>query len=116
MISRIQSQRSECAPESWSPVVRARPGHPPGCLEGDSIKGGNVSVPESLGGGGLGTVEEISSRSPDNDIIVYWTHPDDTYGEATGLPSDGAICWLYVSDLGAWTESYHRGEKDAPES
>ena len=44
--------------------------------------------------GGPGTVKNISSRSADNDIIVYWTHPDDTYAEATGLPSDGAICWL----------------------
>ena len=107
VISRIQSQRSECAPESWSPVVRVRPGYSPGCLDGDSIKGGNFPVPESLGGGGLGTVKNTSSRSANNDIIVYWTDPDDTYAEATGLPSDGAICWLYVSDLGAWTESYY---------
>ena len=26
VVSRIQSRRSECGPESWSPVVRSRPG------------------------------------------------------------------------------------------
>ena len=32
VISQIQSQRPECDSESWSPVVRARPGHSRDCL------------------------------------------------------------------------------------
>ena len=114
VISRIQSRRSECSSESWSPVVRTRPGRPHDCLEGDKIKGGDVVVHAGLGGAGLGKINRVSSRSAENDIIVYWTAPNDSYAEATGLPANGAICWLYVSDFGAWTESYHLGRKDAP--
>ena len=114
VISRIQSQRSECAPESWSPVVRARPGYSRDCLDAvDSNKVGDVPVPEGLRTSG-GLVSSSSGRDVSNNIIVYWTAPEKKYAEATGLPADGAICWLYVSDLGAWTESYHRGEERAP--
>ena len=71
-------------------------------------------VPAGLGGAGLGRITMVSSRDADNNIIVYWTAPEDSYAEATGLPSDGAICWLYVSDFAAWTEGYHLGRADAP--
>ena len=112
VISRIQSQRSECAPESWSPVVRTRPGYAHDCLDAVDSNVGDVPVPEGLRTSG-GAVKNTSSRDGNNNIIVYWTAPEDRYAEATGLPAAGAICWLYISDLGAWTESYHRGEEDA---
>ena len=110
VISQIQSQRPECDSESWGPVVRVRQGHPFGCL--DYKKVGGVPVPDGLGGGDLGVVKNTSSRDADNNIIVFWTGPDVAGGEATRLPSDSAICWLYVSDLSLWTESYHTGTAD----
>ena len=59
-------------------------------------------------------MKNISGRDSDNNIIIYWTAPLTQYGEATSLPTDGAICWLYVSDLSAWSESYHLGKKIKP--
>ena len=110
----IQSRRSECDSESWSPVVRTRRGHPQNCLArstknvGEDVVVGEVAVPGGLMTSGS-NVKNISGRDSDNNIIVYWTVPEDAYALATGLPSDGAICWLYISALGAWTESYHEG-------
>ena len=114
VISQIQSQRSECDSESWSPVVRTRQGWSRDCLDTGNTKVGDVPVPEGLTTSG-GVVKNISSRDADNNIIVYWTGPEVEYGEATSLPTDGAICWLYVSDHGAWTESYHEGKKIRPD-
>ncbi len=105
LVSRIQSQRSDCASESWSPVVKANLGHPNGCLNGPPVKVGDVPVPDGLKTGG-GVVNSSSSRDLDNNIIVYWTRPSGST-EAVSLPSDGAICWLYVSDFSAWSESYY---------
>ena len=110
VISQIQSQRPECDSEAWTPVVKTDEGHPHDCLEGDS-KVGDVPVPKGLTSAG-GVVKPTSSRDADNNIIVYWTGPAVGFGEATSLPSDSAICWLYVSDLSRWTESYHAGAPD----
>ena len=113
VISQIQSQRSECDSESWGPVVRVKRGHSRDCLDEDSNKKvGDVPVPEGLRTSG-GVVKNTSSRDGGNNIIVYWTGPVRLYGEATRLPSDAAICWLYVSDLSLWTQSYHRGKAHA---
>ena len=72
-------------------------------------------MPEGLTTTAGGVVKNTSSRDADNNIIVYWTGPLVRYGEATSLPSDAAICWLYVSDLSRWTQSYHLGKKYRPE-
>ena len=88
VISRIQSQRSECDSESWSPVVRTRRGHSRDCLDASYKKVGDVPVPEGLTTSG-GTVKNISGRDSDNNIIVYWTGPDVQYGEATRPPEQG---------------------------
>ena len=109
VISQIQSQRPECDSESWSPVVRVDQGYPFGCPAHSKV--GDVPVPEGLTTSG-GVVKNTSSRDADNNIIVYWTGPAVAYGEATSLPSDSAICWLYVSDLSLWTQSYHTGVAD----
>ena len=105
LVSRIQSQRSECAAEFWSPVVKVDPGLPPDCLSVDKV--GGVLVPDGLMDGA--SVKNIAFRDGENNIIVYWTVPTDSSAEATGLPSDSAVCWLYVSDFSAWSESYYRG-------
>ena len=111
VISQIQSQRPECDSESWSPVVRVRQGHSFGCLQ-FSTHVGDVPVPEGLMSGGA--AKNTSSRDADNNIIVYWTGPAVAAGEGTSLPSDAAICWLYVSDLSRRSESYHTGAPDQP--
>ena len=114
VISQIQSQRPECDSESWGPVVRDRDGHSRNCLQ-FYTKVGDVPVPEGLmSGPPTGRkAKNTSSRDADNNIIVYWTGPAVANEEATSLPSDGAICWLYVSELSLWTQTYHRGGVDA---
>ena len=114
VISQIQSQRPECDSESWGPVVRDRDGYSRNCLQ-SFTKVGDVPVPDGLMSGPLTDrkAKNTSSRDAANNIIVYWTGPAVVNEEGTSLPSDGAICWLYVSELSLWTETYHRGAVDA---
>ena len=106
LISQIQGKRDECAPEFWSPVVRdGDEGWPPGCIDAGEV--GGIPVPKgSLRPGGNVVTE--SRRDSDNNIMVYWTHPNDPElaGGLRGLPSDGSVCWLYVASFSAWTEGY----------
>ena len=106
LVSRIQSQRSECGPEFWHPVVQVNNGFSRDCIEtaGSEHKVGDVLVPKGLEDGAQ--VKNISSRDPANNIIVFWAHPSDTSEDDRGLPSDGSSCWLYVSAFSAWSESY----------
>ena len=80
LISKIQGRRDECSMELWSPVVRDREGYPVGCdfpvADGDPEVGG-VRVPAGLKASGSVRVLNKSSRDADNNIIVYWVHPDD---------------------------------------
>ena len=103
LVSRIQGQRSECGPEFWNPVVKVGAGHPRDCPEPDHKVGG-VLVPDGLKEGA--NVTTVSSRDPGNNIIVFCVHPTDTSEVDRGLPSDGSVCWLYVSDFSAWSEAY----------
>ena len=111
LISQIQGRRDECSMDLWDPVVRDRSGRPLGCNfdddDDDDPDVGGVSVPEGLKSGA--SVFNKSSRDADNNIIVYWVHPDDSVAPKTGLPSDGAVCWLHVAAFGAWTENYCDG-------
>ena len=111
LIAQIQGRRSECVADMWNPVVKKNEGQSHGCLVGKvevnvdgvmvSVDGvGGVPVPKDL----RGNVK--SSRDSDNNIIVYWAHPDSTSESFTGLPSDGAVCWLHVAAFSAWTEDY----------
>ena len=106
LISQIQGRRDECSLELWSPVVRDRAGRPVGCNfedDGDPEVGG-IPVPAGLKASG--SVVNKSSRDADNNILVYWVHPDDDHAPKKGLPSDGSVCWLHVAAFGAWTENY----------
>ena len=103
LVSRIQGQRSECGPEFWNPVVKVNAGHPNGCPEADHKVGG-VAVPDGLKNGA--SVNNTSSRDSGNNIIVFWVHPSNTSEPEKGLPSDGSVCWLYVSAFSAWSEAY----------
>ena len=102
LVSRIQGQRSECGPEVWNPVVKSA-GYPDGCPEVDHKVGG-VVVPDGLKNGA--SVNSTSSRDSANNIIVFWARPADSSELHKGLPSDGSVCWLYVSAFSAWSESY----------
>ena len=107
LISQIQGRRDECSLDLWNPVVKQGDGRPAGCPDGDNEIGG-IPVPGGLTSSASVTVSK-SSRDTDNNIIVYWVHPDDTSEVANGLPSDGAVCWLHVAAFGAWTEEYCQG-------
>ena len=102
LVSRIQGQRSECGPEFWNPVVKGI-GYPDDCPEPDHKVGG-VLVPDGLKDGA--SVNNISSRDSGNNIIVFWARPADSSEINKGLPSDGSVCWLYVSAFSAWSEAY----------
>ena len=111
LISQIQGRRDECSMELWDPVVRDRPGRPLGCnfpvIPGvPDPEVGGVRVPDGLKTSGGTSVFSKSSRDVDNNIIVYWVHPDDSVAPKRGLPSDGSVCWLHVAAFGAWTEEY----------
>ena len=102
VISQIQGRRDECALEFWNPVVKEDEGYPDGCPDGDKKVGG-IPVPKGLKVSA--SVVNSSSRDADNNIIVYWAHPDSSEA-VKGLPSDGSVCWLHVAAFGAWTENY----------
>ena len=63
---------------------------------------GGEDIPPSLrvGGSSNGNIRPHSGRDSENNIIVYWD---------PGLemrPTDGAVCWLYVSRLRSWSGNY----------
>ena len=103
LVSQIQGRREECLKDLWAPVVKKDDGHPAGCPDGGNEVGG-IPVPKGLKSS-AGVLNPKSSRDSDNNIIVYWAHPDSSEA-VTGLPSDGSVCWLHVAAFGAWTENY----------
>ena len=107
VITSIQTRFEDCNDIFWTPLVREDPvGEIAGCFEGadnDLISG--VRVPRGLLRGG--EIAAQSGRDDRNNIIVHWEFSP---GEGlSGLPSDGSICWMYVSSLGSWVEGYLGG-------
>ena len=102
VITSIQTRFEDCNDTFWTPLVRAE-GRVGSCFEGadnDLISG--VRVPRGLLRGGV--IAAQSGRDDRNNIIVHWEFSP---GEGrSGLPSDGSICWMYVSSLGSWVEGY----------
>ena len=114
LVSAIRARYEACDNGLWTPwaelggpldadVIQAVAD----CFDGsttDSIEG--VSVPRGLRKGL--SVRMTTGRDANNNILVYWdrvsTPPDP--GPPHGLPGDGAICWMYVSGLDAWVQSY----------
>ena len=132
VISQLQVQRSECAREIWNPVVtRANStgtavdnaiagganserqysdcfgntgadGTSPTAAQLSTLRVGDNSVPS-----GLRLKNDLaewprraSGRDGANNILVYWSPlPEEK-------PSDGSKCWMYVSRLGVWSQSY----------
>ena len=128
VIRQIQNQRDSCLVELWNPeVVDAGAGTPgtPRTAGPDGILGnmddvlavpgtsgthptcgdvvGNTRAPAGLREGNelTGTVRLTSGRDSSNNMIVYWHSTD-----AAQRPADSSMCWLYVSRLNSWDESY----------
>ena len=111
VVRRIQSRFEDCGEVLWTPVAVDSVRDMVSALYGvcfdtsgwDSVSG--VEVPRGLiridtrGGDRL-----VSGRDARNNIIVHWRVPSS--GVAGGLPSDGAVCWLYVSSIETWVEGY----------
>ena len=124
VIRQIQAQRNECSSETWNPEVNddtsfgvkavagvgGAAGTPAqqGCFTDAAASAsatariGDTEIPRSLRDANVaaGQVRSGSGRDSSNNIIVYWD------GSAAKRPSDGAICWLYVSRLRVWDENY----------
>ena len=105
IIQRIQEKFEDCDDLFWTPLALFEGSSGTGdCFDGstkDSISG--VAVPRGLKKGG--SVKNQSGRDARNNVIVHWTVPVPGDSE-WGLPSDNAICWMYVSATGSWVEGY----------
>ena len=108
LISQLQGRQDGCEAEFWNPKVKQTVGYTEGCPTVDSI--GGVEVPQGLKNGV--NIKNISSRDSDNNILVFFVHPNDTSvtdPQDRGLPSDSSICWLYVAAFSAWSQDYVAG-------
>ena len=106
IIQRIQEKFEDCTDLFWTPRAREDSGHIGSCFdntEKSSISG--VTVPRGLKRGGL-SVSGQSGRDARNNVIVHWTVSFGVHGLLSGLPSDNAYCWMYVSATGSWVEGY----------
>ena len=120
-IIRLIQQRQECSPEIWNPLVI------PGavvykaaasvnatdspCFKNSSPKVGthlvgSAQLPIGLSANGAngGDVIKRSYRDPSNNILVLFTSV--TTANASRLPGDDSICWLYTSRVRSWTRNY----------
>lgn len=118
VIRQIQNQRDACVVDLWSPEVAAgypangycfggaTTSTPTGFISNTDLSSkssiGNSVVPSGLRQGNRlrADVRAVSGRDASNNIIVYW---DDAAGKQ---PTDQAECWLYLSRIQVWSESY----------
>ena len=133
VISALQSVYEECRTGTWNPRANdvsyhevdpipqqgQNPSIPrvPGCFtvaetqpssnlnpvpEVMAATVGGQKLPHSLryGASDAGNIRSASGRDSDNNIIVYWDPRDDF------RPSDGAVCWLYMSRLRDWFSNH----------
>ena len=118
VVRQIQNQRDACVEELWDPaVVENAAGRKAnmcfsGGNTGDGVTGTgstNGAIENTVVPSGLrlqnkmtGLVRAVSGRDADNNVIVYWGNGTNT----NNRPADQAECWLYVSRLQVWSESY----------
>ena len=110
----IQAQRHNCVSELWDPSANLFETLPGECFSSDDLrlpsevwraaggsglKVGDLSVPRSLSDISE-RVRVNSGRDSDNNILVYWSVSDGR------VPADGSACWLFVSRLNVWDETY----------
>ena len=105
MIAQIQAQRrNECSDETWSPKIEAAAVK--GCLGDDKAKStviGDTTVPASLDTAARADSDGLS-RDADGNILVF-------FGATTGRPTDGSLCWLYLSSADIWDQSAEKGKQ-----
>ena len=118
VIRQIQATRDNCVSELWNPSVtnHPAPAATATCYSTATLpkykspletKIGDLTVPRSLYDGFVVDTNKIrgsSGRDSDNNILVYWNN-----GAATRVgvsPADASECWLYVSRLNVWDQSY----------
>ena len=120
VIRQIQAQRDNCVSELWDPEVvdHPAPAATATCYTTTTLpkyasplaqKIGDLTVPRSLYTGFdtiNDTVRGSSGRDSDNNIIVYWNDGVAGTGRGGISPADASECWLYVSRLNSWDESY----------
>ena len=107
IVTQIQTQRDDCIPGIWNPVVdNPNLTEPNGCWESEaatkrinSPKVGNLEIPDGLfdSQDSTSSVMRQSGRDSENNIIVYWWN--------IRTPDDGAACWMYVSRLNLWSKN-----------
>ena len=108
VVQRIQSRFEDCNEVLWNPFAldSGSSGAAGACFDdGGANTIAGVALPRGLlRRGGLSTSGLLSGRDARNNIIVHWRMP--TAGDDNGLPSDSAVCWLYVSFIETWVEGY----------
>ena len=105
VIQRIQGRFEDCDDVLWSPVAVDSAGSGI-CFDDAGLRNSiaGVELPRGLlRRGGFGS-NLLSGRDARNNVIVHWRVP--AAGVASGLPSDGAVCWLYVNSIETWVEGY----------
>lgn len=119
VVRQIQNQRDACVVDLWNPQVLSdapadgaahcfsNSDSDDGFMDESAGKGPTVNVGNSVVPSGLRKendlsegVRAVSGRDADNNIIVYWSTT------SSQRPADQAECWLYVSRLQVWSESY----------
>ena len=107
VVSQIQDVRPECPSHFWGPVaVDVVDGfYNGGCFDSEAearsgMVGGQM-VPDGLMDvvGSERRARFSSGRDFENNLIIHW-------GGKGQSPWDGARCWLYVSRLRSWSETY----------
>ena len=106
IITEIQVKQDECSSERWTPAVKTDGGYYSDCFTGagDTLALSGVLIPRGLKH--VGSHPEIAKRDAANNIFVYWQMASVSPPLPEGRPSDGAICWMYVSAFGSWREYY----------
>ena len=107
MIRQIQAQRrSDCSTESWNPqVATAKVGaysNTAACIKSNTEHGtvGSTVIPDSLGDAAKADGDGIA-RDADGNILVLF----DTTSSPPRRPTDGSMCWLYLSSADIWDQS-----------
>ena len=107
IIQRIQEKFEGCDDLFWTPLASTdTDSMSDSCFDDPADRNfiSGVTVPRGLKKGGS-EVGNYSGRDARNNVIVHWTVA--VVGESEwGLPSDNAICWMYVSATGSWVEGY----------
>ena len=118
VIRQIQAQMERCVPEIWNPLVADSVHEDQSLRTPGSLRGARAEVSSSYIGhpgcvfgrlqpeyplpdGPSSEISAVSSRDPENNIVVRW-HPT----EIKHRPDDGAICWVYLSRRNQWYGAY----------